>query len=102
MGKETPIPIHLFQGLQETWQIPVGVSTAKGKYFLLNHKATLTRLIKTGTSIRGPMTAAKAWPESIPKTATATAMASSKLFDAAVKLNVVDCSWVAPASMDRK
>jgi hypothetical protein len=38
------------------------------------------------------MTAAKACPELTPKTATATAMASSKLFDAAVKLKVVDCS----------
>jgi hypothetical protein len=37
------------------------------------------------------MTAAKAWPELIPKTATVTAMANSKLFDAAVKLKVVDC-----------
>jgi hypothetical protein len=35
------------------------------------------------------MTVAKAWPESIPKTATATAMASSKLFDAAVKLKAL-------------
>jgi hypothetical protein len=52
--------------LQETWQTPAGVSTAKGKYFLLNHKATLTRLIKTGTSIRGPMTAVKARLELIP------------------------------------
>jgi hypothetical protein len=65
---------------------------AYGKYFLLNQRATFTRLIRTGTSINGPITAAKAWPELIPKTATATAIASSKLFDAAVKLNVVDCS----------
>jgi len=42
--------------------------------------------MSTGTSTRGPMTAAKASPESIPKTATATAMANSKLLDAAVKL----------------
>jgi hypothetical protein len=58
----------------------------------LNQKATFTSIISTGTSTRGPMTAAKATPESIPNTATATAMASSKLFDAAVKLSVVDCS----------
>lgn len=50
-------PLH---GLQVTWQIPVGDSMAKGKYFFLNQSATLTRLIKTGTSINGPMTAAKA------------------------------------------
>ena len=43
----------------------------------------------TGTSIRGPITAAKAAPELIPKTATATAMASSKLLLAAVKARVV-------------
>ena len=34
------------------------------------------------------MTAAKATPESMPKVAIATAMASSKLLDAAVKLKV--------------
>ena len=42
----------------------------------------------TGTSMRGPMTAAKASPEFMPKTATATAMASSKLLLAAVKDSV--------------
>ncbi len=81
-----------FHGLQVTWQIPIRASTVKGKYFLLNQKATFTRLINTGTSTSGPTTAAKAWPESIPKIATATAIASSKLFEAAVKLKVVDCS----------
>ena len=54
------------------------------KYFCLNFRATLTRPIITGTSTRGPMTAAKASPELMPKTATATAMASSKLLLAAV------------------
>ena len=39
----------------------------------------------TGTSTNGPITAANAAPELIPNTATATAMASSKLFEAAVK-----------------
>jgi len=38
------------------------------------------------------MTAANACPELMPKTATATAMASSKLFDAAVKERVADLS----------
>ncbi len=75
---------------------------ANGKYLRLNQTATFTRLISTGTSTRGPITAAKAWPESMPKTATATAMASSKLLDAAVKLKEVDCSYVAPTFMDRK
>jgi hypothetical protein len=58
----------------------------------LNQKATFTRPISTGTSTSGPMTAANAWPESMPNTATATAIASSKLFEAAVKLSVVDYS----------
>ena len=44
--------------------------------------------MSTGTSTSGPMTAAKAWPEFRPKTAMATAMASSKLFEAAVKERV--------------
>jgi len=54
-----------------------------------SQKATLTRLISTGTSTNGPMTAAKAAPCLMPKTATATAMASSKLLPAAVKATVV-------------
>ncbi|WP_274427969.1 hypothetical protein [Desulfosarcina sp. BuS5] len=73
---------------------PVGVALVNGKCFFLNHRDTFTRLIRTGTSTSGPITAANATPELIPKTATATAtaMASSKLLDAAVKLRVVDCS----------
>ncbi len=51
--------------------------------------AAFTREIITGTSTRGPMTAAKAAPESMPKTATATAMANSKLLLAAVNARVV-------------
>ena len=43
----------------------------------------------TGTSTSGPMTAAKAAPELMPKTETATAIASSKLLEAAVKASVV-------------
>ena len=43
----------------------------------------------TGTSTSGPITAANAAPELIPKTATATAMASSKLLLAAVNASVV-------------
>jgi hypothetical protein len=54
----------------------------------LNRKATCTRAISMGTSTRGPITAANATPELIPKTATATAMASSKLLLAAVKDSV--------------
>ena len=43
----------------------------------------------TGTSTSGPITAAKACPDEIPKTATATAIASSKLLLAAVNERVV-------------
>lgn len=47
--------------------------------------------IITGTSTSGPITAVKALPEFIPKTAIATAMASSKLLLAAVKESVAVC-----------
>ena len=58
------------------------------KYFFPKNKLTLTKTIITGTSMSGPMTAANAAPELIPNTATATAMASSKLLLAAVKAKV--------------
>ncbi len=48
------------RGLGTTWQTPAGVSTAWVKYLFLNQIAALTRRIKTGTSTRGPMTAANA------------------------------------------
>jgi hypothetical protein len=48
-------------------------------------------MIMTGTSISGPITAANATPLSIPKVATATAIASSKLFEAAVNDSVAVC-----------
>ena len=44
-------------------------------------RATFTNAISTGTSTRGPITAAKASPEFIPNTATATAIANSQLFN---------------------
>jgi hypothetical protein len=50
----------------------------------LKYRATFTNPIKAGTSNSGPMTAANAAPELMPKTETATAMASSKLLLAAV------------------
>ena len=40
--------------------------------------------MSAGTSTTGPMTAANAAPELMPKTATATAMARSNLFETAV------------------
>ena len=54
----------------------------------LSFKATFTSPINTGTSTKGPITAAKAAPELIPKTDIATAIASSKLLLAAVKERV--------------
>ena len=44
--------------------------------------------MSAGTSTSGPITAANAAPWSIPKTATATAIASSKLFPDAVNATV--------------
>jgi hypothetical protein len=55
----------------------------------IKYKATFTSPIKTRTSTNGPITAAKAAPELMPKTAMATAMVSSKLLLAAVKAIVV-------------
>src|SRR5690606_33998403 len=52
-------------------------------------RATCTSRINTGTSTRGPMTAAKATGEARPNAAMATAIASSKLFPAAVKATAV-------------
>ena len=53
-------------------------------HFPLIHSETFTSAINAGTSTRGPITVAKATGEAIPKTATATAIASSKLLEAAV------------------
>jgi hypothetical protein len=50
-----------------------------------NQKAAFTNKIKAGTSTSGPITPANACPLAMPKTAIDTAMASSKLFPAAVK-----------------
>ena len=60
------------------------------KYFFWKYKATLTSEIKTGTSTKGPITAANASPELIPNTAIATAIANSKLLLAAVNDSVAD------------
>ncbi len=56
------------------------------------HRATYTRPMSTGTSTRGPTTVANASCEAMPKVATATAMASSKLLLAAVN------DWVVASS----
>ncbi len=63
-----------------------------GKYLHRAQRETSTSPIMTGTSMRGPITAANAAPLSIPNVATATAIASSKLLEAAV--NVM--GWTAP------
>ncbi len=52
---------------------------------LFAHKATFTRFMSTDTSMSGPITSANDSPEFIPKTATVTAIANSKLLLAAVK-----------------
>ena len=54
------------------------------KYFCLNFKATDTSNISIGTSTRGPTTVANASLEARPKVAIDTAIANSKLFEAAV------------------
>lgn len=54
------------------------------------HFTRYAKPISTGTSMRGPTVAASAWSLLGPYVATATAIASSKLLLAAVKL------WVAP------
>ena len=56
----------------------------------LSHCNKYTRLTSTGTSMRGPTVEASACPLPAPYTATTTAMASSKLLLAAVKLCVHD------------
>ncbi len=57
----------------------------------------MTSPISTGTSTSGPITAAKAAPCPMPKVATATAIASSKLLEAAVNERVADWPYAAPA-----
>jgi len=48
-----------------------------GKYLLV-HKPNLVRESMRGTSIKGPMTVARAAPEPMPKMVVATAIATSK------------------------
>src|ERR1700760_1907107 len=54
------------------------------------HRTTYTKARRIGTSIRGPTLDAKAWSLLGPNVATATAIASSKLLLAAVKLWVLE------------
>src|SRR4030042_5473172 len=55
------------------------------KYLFFNQNATFTNPIITGTSTRGPITAANASPDAIPNTDTAPAIARSNLLLAAGK-----------------
>jgi len=52
-------------------------------HLFLSQRETFTSPINTGTSTSGPITVANAAGEAMPKTAMATAIASSKLLDAA-------------------
>ena len=69
------------------------------KYLRFARRATSTSPIITGTSIKGPITAANAAPLSIPNVATATAIANSKLLEAAVNDSVAHCGYVAPTRL---
>ena len=80
------------QGQRAGHAAPRTARSASGKYRRPIHSATLTSPISTGTSTSGPITAANAAPLSMPKLAIATAIASSKLFDAAVNDSVADCA----------
>ena len=80
-------------GSQPTSSQPASIAAGRGasvtpQYFLPSQSATLTSPMSTGTSTSGPMTLANASPEFRPKTAMLTAIASSKLLLAAVKLSV--------------
>ena len=70
--------------------LPIDVTpgSSSAKHRRRKYSDTLTSPIITGTSTSGPITAAKAAPELMPNTATATAMANSKLLLAAVNANV--------------
>ena len=72
-------------------------TTGGGANTAVEKRTPFTRPIITGTSTSGPITAANAAPELIPKTETATAIASSKLFDAAVNARVVVFDNLLPA-----
>jgi hypothetical protein len=72
----------------QCFNIYLGFEVLTQENLRLKYRATLTKLINTGTSTSGPITAAKACPEPMPNTAIATAIASSKLLLAAVKAMV--------------
>lgn len=65
------------------------IGVVAGKNLRPSHRATDTSRISTGTSTSGPITAANATGDASPKAAIATAMASSKLFEAAENASAV-------------
>ena len=75
---------------------PASSAVSPGKKRSRSLSATVTSPIRTGTSTSGPITAANAAPCAMPNVATATAMASSKLFEAAVKESVAVWPYEAP------
>lgn len=91
MKQSFPTPSYHFTSMihQQTSGSLIPPSSDFPKYRFCHLKATFTRPINTGTSTKGPITAAKASSEFMPKTATATAIANSKLLLAAVNESVV-------------
>ncbi len=86
VGEEVPLPSLLKSGQKiATLDSDFRRGDVSSYILSLKNNDRLTSKIMVGTSMRGPMTAAKAWLEPTPKTATATAMASSKLLLAEVK-----------------
>jgi hypothetical protein len=63
-----PALIHVRLPYAGTWLTPEGGA----KYFRWKNNDTFTKPMSTGTSTRGPMTAANAAPCPMPNTATAT------------------------------
>jgi hypothetical protein len=59
-------------------------------HLFFSQNETFTSEIRTGTSTSGPITVANAAGDAMPKTAMATAIASSKLLDAAVNESDAD------------
>src|SRR5271166_6009511 len=81
------VPPAYFRAGAQTRSTSITASLVKN--WRWKNNATLTSAIITGTSTSGPITAANAAPEFMPNTDTATAIASSKLLEAAVNASVV-------------
>ena len=78
--------------LSWTSRVVIGPLPAEARSAVAAARARRRRApTSTGTSISGPTTPASAWPEVAPKTPTATAIASSKSFEATVKESAAVC-----------